>query len=247
MPIIWVDDDGTGTVGTIINNAAKTALYNEIDASCAFVNAANVFLANQNISAPAPTIVFVNSAAAADAKRIYLANEGPQFAFRVVNDAFGIQSTPLQLTRTGDAVVGRDVYEKGRAAPMGHWTTVPFNAGMFAAGGAGTWTVGAGNVLVFEYAIVGKTLWLSVFLSGTTIGGTPTTLRISLLGATGCTLGSIGGAPAFFYGSVAGSTACSVNWNNSTPNEIMITRDLVGTSWAAQTFTISFVVPIRIA
>lgn len=35
MPITrtaWIDDDGTGTVGTIINNAEKTTLYNQIDA-----------------------------------------------------------------------------------------------------------------------------------------------------------------------------------------------------------------------
>jgi hypothetical protein len=27
----WIDDDGTGTTGTVINNAVKTALYNDID------------------------------------------------------------------------------------------------------------------------------------------------------------------------------------------------------------------------
>ena len=27
----WIDDDGTGTTGTIINNAVKTELYNQID------------------------------------------------------------------------------------------------------------------------------------------------------------------------------------------------------------------------
>jgi len=34
MPITrtpWIDDDGTGTTGTIINNAEKQALYNQID------------------------------------------------------------------------------------------------------------------------------------------------------------------------------------------------------------------------
>jgi hypothetical protein len=35
MPItrtIWIDDDGTGTTGTIINNAEKQLLYDQIDA-----------------------------------------------------------------------------------------------------------------------------------------------------------------------------------------------------------------------
>jgi hypothetical protein len=38
MPITrttWIDDDGSGTVGTIINNAEKTVLYNQIDAALA--------------------------------------------------------------------------------------------------------------------------------------------------------------------------------------------------------------------
>jgi hypothetical protein len=33
----WIDDDGTGTTGTVINNAVKTALYNDIDGALAKV------------------------------------------------------------------------------------------------------------------------------------------------------------------------------------------------------------------
>lgn len=33
----WIDDDGTGTTGTIINNAVKTELYNQIDQALALV------------------------------------------------------------------------------------------------------------------------------------------------------------------------------------------------------------------
>ena len=33
----WTDDDGTGTTGTVINNAEKTALYNQIDTALALV------------------------------------------------------------------------------------------------------------------------------------------------------------------------------------------------------------------
>jgi hypothetical protein len=29
----WIDDDGTGTTGTVLNNAVKTELYNQIDAA----------------------------------------------------------------------------------------------------------------------------------------------------------------------------------------------------------------------
>lgn len=33
----WIDDDGSGTVGTVINNAVKTSIYNEIDGALAKV------------------------------------------------------------------------------------------------------------------------------------------------------------------------------------------------------------------
>jgi Chaperone of endosialidase len=33
----WIDDDGTGTTGTVINNAVKTDLYNQIDGALAKV------------------------------------------------------------------------------------------------------------------------------------------------------------------------------------------------------------------
>jgi len=34
---VWIDDDGTGTTGTVINQALHTTLYNEIDAALAKV------------------------------------------------------------------------------------------------------------------------------------------------------------------------------------------------------------------
>lgn len=36
----WTDDDGSGTTGTVINNAVKTELYNQIDAAIAAGGAA---------------------------------------------------------------------------------------------------------------------------------------------------------------------------------------------------------------
>jgi hypothetical protein len=37
---VWIDDDGTGTTGTVLNNAVKTELYNQIDTALAGVDAA---------------------------------------------------------------------------------------------------------------------------------------------------------------------------------------------------------------
>jgi hypothetical protein len=52
----WIDDDGTGTTGTVINNAVKTALYNDIDGALAKVaqlGGPNIFTGQQN----APTFI----------------------------------------------------------------------------------------------------------------------------------------------------------------------------------------------
>jgi Chaperone of endosialidase len=48
----WIDDDGTGTTGTVINNAVKTDLYNQIDGALAKVaqlTGGNSFTGNQAI------------------------------------------------------------------------------------------------------------------------------------------------------------------------------------------------------
>jgi hypothetical protein len=49
----WIDDDGTGTTGTVINNAWKTELYNQIDQALAKVPmlaGANTFTGNQTVN-----------------------------------------------------------------------------------------------------------------------------------------------------------------------------------------------------
>jgi hypothetical protein len=49
----WIDDDGSGTVGTVINNAVKTSIYNEIDGALAKVAqlaGGNTFTGNQTMS-----------------------------------------------------------------------------------------------------------------------------------------------------------------------------------------------------
>jgi hypothetical protein len=58
----WIDDDGTGTTGTVINNAVKTDLYNQIDGALAKVaqlTGGNTFSGDQSISGR----IYVNFAA----------------------------------------------------------------------------------------------------------------------------------------------------------------------------------------
>ena len=116
MPITrtaWTDDDGTGTTGTPLNNAEKTLLYNQIDASCAFVNSANVFTTNQEISAGYPALILRDQGAAADARVMRFYNGTQKLFIDALNDAMTVSlGTMLVLSRTGDVTVGRDIFER---------------------------------------------------------------------------------------------------------------------------------------
>jgi hypothetical protein len=57
---VWIDDDGTGTTGTVINQALHTTLYNEIDAALAKV----AQLAGGNTFTGTQTITDINSTGA---------------------------------------------------------------------------------------------------------------------------------------------------------------------------------------
>jgi hypothetical protein len=79
--------------------------------------------------------------------------------------------------------VAADLYEKARTVPMGHWQNIPFNAAWFGAVGGGTWTVGAPAITVNRYAIVGRTIiwtiYVSWFSGSNTITGAPSQLQIT--------------------------------------------------------------------
>lgn len=122
--------------------------------------------------------------------------------------------------------------ERSRSVAMGEWTTPAFNAGDFTAGGAQTWTVGSGDVITYEYSLVGKKLTVAFVILTSTIGGTPNPdLRIAVPGgfsAAKRTLNPIlvldGGTFAAGFAQVlAGGTTISLthidavtNWANQT-------------------------------
>jgi hypothetical protein len=66
----------------------------------------------------------------------------------------------------------------------GTWTAVPFSAANFTASGGGTWTVGAGAIILNRYTVIGKTvhwsLYVSWFSGSNTIAGTVTGLNVFL-------------------------------------------------------------------
>jgi hypothetical protein len=84
----WIDDDGTGTSGTVINNAEKTTIYNQIDAALAQLAqlaGGNTFTGNQSVTSNGR--LFVNSAANPLDSMVVIAANG------AVNVGISIQNT----------------------------------------------------------------------------------------------------------------------------------------------------------
>jgi hypothetical protein len=94
-------------------------------------------------------------------------------------------STNVPLLTTGDLKIARDVYEKGRTTPVGHWIAPAFTAANFSADPPGVWTVASGHVFRYAYALIGKTMIMAVIQSGGVVSGTPpaaAALRIAIPG-----------------------------------------------------------------
>src|SRR4030095_114173 len=83
----------------------------------------------------------------------------------------------LRISRAGDGRVYRDLYEKQRTTPIGHWIDVPFNAANFTCD-VGTWMVTAGNVYCYQYAFIGKSVLLFLLIDSSTRSSTPSNLFV---------------------------------------------------------------------
>jgi hypothetical protein len=62
------------------------------------------------------------------------------------------------------------IRERNRTVAMGEWTTPGFAAGNFAAGGGMSWAVSPGNVLTYQWTVVGKMMMVTWYIAGTTLG-----------------------------------------------------------------------------
>jgi hypothetical protein len=118
-----------------------------------------------------------------------------------------------------DLVVGRDLYEKARATPIGHWITVAPGSVTWTASGAGSVAVNSTNGLA--YTLIGKTC-IYTFYAQITVTGTPSVIALSLpagmtsavlsggtflrAGAPGMILVSPGGLTLGLYADAAGAT-----------------------------------------
>lgn len=93
----------------------------------------------------------------------------------------------------------------------GYPQAVTFAAGNFTGNGSMTWTVAGGGQVVFQYAIIGKTLTVWFNISGTVAGTPSTAVQIAIPGGfAASSVASIGTCQVLNNG-VTSVTACQVN------------------------------------
>ena len=137
------------------------------------------------------------------------------------------------ITVTQDTSLDEAVAMSSKLTIPGAWTTPAFDAANFTANGSMTWTVGAGDVATYAYAIIGKIMHVSFRLGTTTVGGTPNyELRINIPGSKTATKTMVNpfylldnGTRGLGYAQVsAGGTIIALtksdasNWTASTDN-----------------------------
>lgn len=158
-----------------------------LSANVPLLNASNVFTGVTQELGQALRLRQPSGAANQRVWQLYEGMDGLLY-WQVTNDAYVSAAPPYPaiLSRVGSLTLAGDLVEKNRATPMGHWTSVPYSAGIFTAYPSGTWTVDAGDVVTLSYMLVGKTMWLTYLLYGVSVSGAPTELRLQLPGGFTC-------------------------------------------------------------
>lgn len=199
-----VDDDGSLTVGTVVNNAWKQELYDQIDAALTTAGgaivevtttavgtqadlvlgttAANVLLRCNNaslltitgITAQAGQRVVIVSVGAGQVECAHQST-GSTAANRLINCATS-GTTPLAAGSGAATYVYDDTTDRWRLVKhtQGAGITRAFNAGDYSGAGTMTVTAEASDVVSFAYLLNGRMLTVFFYLDSLTIGGTPT-------------------------------------------------------------------------
>ena len=187
------DDDGSGTTGTVLDNAWKQELYNQID-SLGGGERLNQNGAGAVTLSPAygtHIISLVPGAGAnaltwsggtgQDGERLVLLNIGGA-GYHALATVGGVQnfvsSAPMPIARGGAATYTRTAggwymtsYEQGVMI------AAPYNAAAFIAS-AGAWTVDAGDMASFTYRLAGTMLTVAWTLNATSVTAAPSSLII---------------------------------------------------------------------
>lgn len=157
-----------GDVATLDATGKVLADSGKLATNLAMVNVANTFTQPQTLSQTSPAVLLTDSSQGLNLKNFEIVNATQKFYIQAVNDAVSsVIANPLTLDRAGNATIGTDIYEKGRATALGTWIDVPFSAANYTAS-SGTWTVTAGQQGYYAYTLVGKTAILTLEINAST-------------------------------------------------------------------------------
>jgi len=251
----------SGTTGKLIKDSLKTIAQLTTDiintilpggtlpptnlpANVALRDAANTFTdPTQTIRGTGPAIDLYDASQAANQRLIRLVNTGAVLSVVAQTDAGGIQTLAFQMSRAGNMTSAGNYSEYNRVTPLGHWMPTPFNAANFTGQGTMTWTVTAGNVVLNRSALIGKTLLWTIFLNGTTVGGTPTPWLLLRVPNSATAVFYSGMTPVHLNdggGSVPGFAQV---WSNDPT--LVIVQKSSGANWSG-TVTLGFTMTIEI-
>lgn len=117
---------------------------------------------------------------------------------------------------------------------QGDWIAPAYSAGNFTAGGAMTWTVDAGDIGVYVYWLKGRTLFVGLSVSATSVGGTPAD---SLLVAIPGGFTALGTTRTVFTFSDAGGTRVAGTAFANSGGGLIFLRKFDSANWSAATNT----------
>lgn len=169
---------GTGTTtGLTVLSAGNVTTGTLPDAQLStnvpLKNATNIFSSVTYFASSNPTIYLQDNAQPADQKLTRLVSTGQNVYLQSMTDAGGVVATTFSANRSGDFNVGRDIYEKGRTTPMGHWLT--YTPTFTAA--TGTWTPGS---YLARYTLIGKTVIVHLSIESSTLSSATAQVFLTL-------------------------------------------------------------------
>lgn len=157
-------------------------------------NAINTFTGYaQRIDGANPYWELHDSSQVADSRKFLIQNTGSQLHVLAYSDTYAIQSY-TRFSRAGDVFVWRDVYEKQRGLPMGHWTG--FTPTVAASAGTVTITTNYNTA----YTLIGKTCTVAVYWT-LSLSATPGYVTLTLPG--GLTAASYSASPVCMLNGMA--------------------------------------------
>ncbi len=258
----WTDDDGSGTTGTILDNAELQRVYDDVDARWSIYSTTSTGTQNDfsitsggveadilrcnNVSDLTIQGIVAPASPAKPGKRltivsvgvgnVYLAHEntGSTAGYRLINMAT-TGNTPLVAAKGWAELVYDNIHGRWRlvAHEMGGSLTATFAAGNFTSS-PGTWTVESGDRNVSNWTLRGRMVEYVFQISDAAAASSPTQLRIGNAEFGGFT------AAGTRFGNVAyavnnTSTVVSAYWNTSGSTYLSIEHG-GGLAWTLGTY-----------